>query len=137
MKRLFLLLFFPLVLGCAATGQMSESDIIWQDKTLNAPYKEIYNRIIKGFQDCDWQNSYHVENNLYPEISEVHFYIFSRSWDGGGKGPYVIGRIILKGSGDSETNIRAGVFPFWKDSKTGLRSSEWLKMAEGDYSWCK
>jgi hypothetical protein len=136
MKRLFLLLFFPLVLGCAAAGQMSESDFIWQDKTLNAPYKEIYNRIIKGFQECDWQNFYHVESNLFPEISEVHFFIFSRG-HGGGKGPYVIGRIILKGSEGSETKIRAGVFPFWKDSKTGLRSSEWLKMAEGDYSWCK
>jgi hypothetical protein len=136
MKRLFLLLFFPVVLGCASAGQMSEADIIWQDKTLNAPYKEIYNRITKGFQDCDWHSFYHVENNLYPEISEVHFYIFSRGRDGG-KGPYVIGRIILQGRGESETKIRSGVFPFWKDSTTGLRSSEWLKMAEGDYSWCK
>ncbi len=136
MKRLFFLPFFSFVLGCAAAGQMSESDLIWQDKALNVPYKEIYNRFIRGFQDCDWQNFYHVEYNLYPEISEVHFYIFSRGHYGG-KGPYVIGRIILQGNGESETNIRTGVFPFWKDSKTGLRSSEWIKMAEGDYSWCE
>lgn len=145
MKILFSIFAFSFFCcSCASITSLQtlkEDDFSWEEKTVTAGYQEVYRRLIKGFRNCDSENIYVSEANLYTDIREAEFIIYSNVGPHGGKtrGPFVIGKILLKSVDDSNTKVSAAVVHFWVKSRNVnlKRTTDWIKMADGDYSWCQ
>lgn len=139
-KFVFLFLFFAL--SCATPpGKLTDSDFSWDEATIDAPYQEVYRRIVKGFMICPPQDLYFLERDLYTDISQGQFWVFSAGgFPGVHRGPFVIGKIFVDSLGPSTSKVRAGARGFFSEypARSGnLVTSRWLKMALGDFSRCQ
>ncbi|WP_298434452.1 hypothetical protein [Geobacter sp.] len=127
MLRGFLLLLVFLA-GCATPAyKMQESDLVWEEKVIQAPYQVVYNRILSSFRGDEYARA---EGFMYSDNKEAIIDIYLRNDGPFNLSPWTIGIIKLTAISDIETNVRAGVNEgnLYFSGKGHLRQ-EWLKAA--------
>ena len=131
MRYLILLLTTTLVfLGCATPpGQLKESDLIWQEKTIPANYQEVYRRVNNGFRRCGVGVP---EGNLFTDNKTGHFDVYIPQGLGlGGGSSWVLGLIDIKSISSNSAKIKAGVLNRYENQQ-GAQGKLWLRWASGD-----
>jgi len=114
--------------GCATPpGQLKESDLVWQEKTIAANYQEVYRNIKEGFRTCA---GVVIESDLYTDKKTGHFDVYlARGSD------WVFGLIDLKSITEASTWVKVGVQNSYDSpafAETGLNRKLWLRWASGD-----
>ena len=124
---------FYFLSGCATPpGQLKESDLVWQERTIAANYQEVYRNVKDGFKTCG-PNS--IDSELYTDIRKGHFDIYHSTLAVPKSMSRTVGLIDITPKGDSNSLIKVGVntydenFPF---VTKGVLHKRWLRWAEGD-----
>jgi hypothetical protein len=139
--KLLLIALTVLVLGSCATppGQIQDSDLLWEEKTVPIGYEQVYRNIVNGFRTCGPESPGMVnvsqigvpECVTYPESKEISCDVYIRQLYGG-RSDWIIGFIRIKDFREHGTTVRVGVKPVFKNQTDDI----WLQFAEGKYT-CK
>lgn len=124
------LLITLMLFGCATPpGKLRDSDYVWQEKRIQAPYQEVYKRLVLGFRSDDYGDP---DAHLFPDSKEGLFDVYLKSYKGS-LNPWVVGIIKLKADTDNTTVMRAGTNEgniYFRN--TGWLRERWLKYADGE-----
>lgn len=104
--KAILLSLLSLGSGCApAPGEITDSQLVWAQKTIPIGYEAAYRNIQDSLRIC--RSSTQGEGALYHDIKEGRIDLFAPD-PLGGKSAWFTGKIIVTSVGENSTEVKAG-----------------------------
>ena len=135
MKRAIVLIVLLLAACATPPGQVKESELVFEEKTLKKNYQLVYKNFLSGFEMCASESIFIPDPIGFPECAAnldsrdvqcviYHTQIF------GPRADRVLGRFRITGTADGLTTVRGGYSPKYAKKES---LAFWMRFAEGNY----